>query len=449
MPRTTRRSPRSHGPRPPKALLLSAEHAPLHPLPTVTAIEPAVTAAIREAIAPAVPTPARASAAARSARPRRGRLALALATVLAVIGGGVIWLTGDESSALAQVQPPATAAAAAPAAPPAVVSVAEVQRMEFLPLSWVSASVHSRGDARLAAEVGGRVLSIADVGTRLRRGEPLAQLDRAAAELAAAEQQARIGRLRVEAEQAERQLARYRQLGDAGHVSGLQLDEAESGLAALTAQRVEAEAALAQIHLQIERARLLAPFDGVVVERFAADGEMLAAGAPVLRLVDTADLEVRARAPVALASSLRAGSKVELRVGDVSHPLSLGTVVPVGDEVSRQLELRLPLHGLSLPVGTALELGLPTAAAREVLAVPRDAVVLRREGNHVLRVDADSQAERVAVEVGERHGDFVEVRGALAAGDRIIVRGAERLREGQTVAVLSAEPDADLAALLR
>jgi RND family efflux transporter MFP subunit len=446
MSRTTRRLPSSHGPRPPKALLQSAEHAPLHPLPTVSTFEPAAT---REAITPAVPTPAHAAAAARSARPRRGRLALVMATVLAAIGGGVIWLMGDASSALAQTQPPATAAAAAPAAPPAVVSVAEVQRMEFVPLSWVSASVHSRGDARLAAEVGGRVLSIAEVGTRLSRGEPLAQLDRASSELAAGEQQARIGRLRVEGEQAERQLARYRQLGGAGHVSGLQLDEAESRLAALTAQRVEAEAALAQIQLQIERAGLLAPFDGVVVERFATAGELLAAGAPVLRLVDTNDLEVRARAPVALSSSLSAGAKVELRVGDVTHPLLLGAVVPVGDEVSRQLELRLPLQGLSLPVGTALELGLPTAAAREVLAVPRDAVVLRREGNHVLRVDADSQAERVAVEVGERHGDFVEVRGALAAGDRIIVRGAERLREGQTVAVLSAQPDADLAALVR
>jgi multidrug efflux pump subunit AcrA (membrane-fusion protein) len=108
----------------------------------------------------------------------------------------------------------------------------------------------------------------------------------------------------------------------------------------------------------------------------------------------------------------------------------------VGDEVSRQLELRLPLVGLDLPVGSAVDLVLPTDAAREVLVVPRDAVVLRREGSHVLRVDAENQAQRVAVEVGDSQGDRIEVRGELKAGDRVIVRGGERLREGQSVAIL-------------
>lgn len=368
----------------------------------------------------------------RSARP--ARLALGIFTTLAMLGGSAFWLLQDAAVVSAQAQPEVSSASATP---PAVVSVAAVQRMALAPQSWVSASVHSRSDARLAAEVGGRVLAIAEVGQRLRRGESLAQLDATALQLSVREQQARIGRLQIEAEQAERQLARYRQLGGAGHVSGLQLDEAESRLAGLSAQRREAEAALAQVRLQIEQSRLRAPFDGVVVERFAQGGELLGAGAPLLRLVDINDLEVRARAPVSLASQLSRGTEVELRVqsGD-THRLSLGTVVPVGDEVSRQLELRLSLKGLDLPVGTALELGLPTATARQVLVVPRDAVVLRQEGSHVLRIGSESQAERVVVEVGESQGDLIEVRGALEPGERVIVRGAERLREGQAVAVL-------------
>lgn len=402
-----------------------------------SSLEPVAEISTATAAAISAATPQSGSSQAGPAlAPKRRRLAYGLAAALLVGAlGGSAFLFDLGGGASAQAQAQATSAAAAPV-PPAVVSVAAVERMALSPLRRVSASVHSRSDARLAADVGGRVLQLAEVGSRLRRGEPLARLDTAALELSVREQQARIARLQVEAEQAERQRARLRQLGGAGHVSGLQLDEAEARLASLQAQAREAEAGLSQLRLQIERAAPRAPFDGVVVERYAAEGELLGAGAPLLRLVDTADLEVRARAPVALASRLQAGTEVTLQVNGREHSLRLGTVVPVGDEVSRQLELRLPLAGLDLPVGSAVELALPTDAAREVLVVPRDAVVLRREGSHVLRVDAENLAQRVLVEVGDSQGDRIEVRGALKPGDRVIVRGGERLREGQTVAIL-------------
>lgn len=387
-----------------------------------------------ETTAPGAKPAARVQTSAPARRSRRTVYAMAVAVAIA-------------SVAALQLRPeagapgPVPAVAAAPAAAPAVVSVAAVERIALVPQQRVSGSVHSRSDARLAAEVGGRVLQLAEVGSRLRRGDPLARLDTAASDLAVREQQARIGRLGVEAEQAERQLQRLRQLGAAGHVSGLQLDEADGRLQSLRAQQREARAALAQLELQIRHATPRAPFDGVVVERYTAAGELLGSGAPLLRLVDTADLEIRARAPVALASRLQAGGEVGLQVDGREHRLRLGTVVPVGDDVSRQVELRLPLSGLDLAVGRAVELDLPTADAREVLVVPRDAVVLRREGSHVLRVAADSHAERVAVELGDSQGERIEVRGDLAVGDRVIVRGGERLREGQPVAVVAAGQD--------
>lgn len=401
-------------------------------LEPVAATSTATAAAICAATSAATPQPAAPQHTAAPA-PKRRRLAYGLAAALLVgaLGGSAFLF--DLGGAMVQAQDTPAAAAAVP---PAVVSAAAVERMALSPQRRVSASVHSRSDARLAADVGGRVLQLAEVGSRLRRGEPLARLDTAALELSVREQQARIARLQVEAEQAERQRARLRQLGGAGHVSGLQLDEAEARLASLQAQAREADAGLSRLRLQIEQAAPRAPFDGVVVERYAAEGELLGAGAPLLRLVDTADLEIRARAPVALASRLQAGTGVALQVNGSEHLLQLGTVVPVGDEVSRQLELRLPLAGLDLPVGSAVELALPTDAAREVLVVPRDAVVLRREGSHVLRVDAENLAQRVLVEVGDSQGDRIEVRGALKPGDRVIVRGGERLREGQSVAIL-------------
>lgn len=388
--------------------------------------QPTVVRAQNDAASVARVTP---SAGTTRIHPDRRRLAYGVAALLGTAVAAGSWLSLPSGKVQAQ-------AMATQAQAPAMVNVVAVERVALSPQSRVSASVHSRSDARLAADVGGRVLQLAEVGSRLRRGEPLARLDTAALDLSVREQQARIGRLDIEAEQAERQLARLRQLGSAGHVSGLQLDEADARLQSLQAQRREAQAALARLQLQVERAAPRAPFDGVVVERFAAEGELLGAGAALLRLVDTEDLEVRARAPVALASRLRAGTEVRLHVDGAKHALMLGTVVPVGDEVSRQQELRLPLSGLDLSVGRAVELDLPTDVTREVLVVPRDAVVLRREGSHVLRVDAENQAERVAVDLGDSQGDRIEVRGALKPGDRVIVRGGERLREGQSVVIL-------------
>ncbi|MFQ5487884.1 MAG: efflux RND transporter periplasmic adaptor subunit, partial [Gammaproteobacteria bacterium] len=80
---------------------------------------------------------------------------------------------------------------------------------------------------------------------------------------------------------------------------------------------------------------------------------------------------------------------------------------------------------------------VPTAAPRRALVVPRDALVLRRNGIAVYRLTADGGAERVAVRTGIAQGAFIEVLGELSPGDRVITRGGERLRPGQKVRVLN------------
>ena len=69
--------------------------------------------------------------------------------------------------------------------------------------------------------------------------------------------------------------------------------------------------------------------------------------------------------------------------------------------------------------------------------MPRDAIVLRTAGAFVMRIDSDNKAPSVAVEVAEASGEKVSVRGDLNAGDRIAVRGAEALNDGERVTILS------------
>jgi len=95
--------------------------------------------------------------------------------------------------------------------------------------------------------------------------------------------------------------------------------------------------------------------------------------------------------------------------------------------------LRLDLVGSPFPVGQTLRVAVPTSDSREVLTVPRDALVLRPEGHSIFVVDADNRAQQITVTVGTGQGDDIEVLGAVSAGDRVVIRGNERLQTGQAV----------------
>ena len=113
-------------------------------------------------------------------------------------------------------------------------------------------------------------------------------------------------------------------------------------------------------------------------------------------------------------------------------------IVPVGDIASRMIEVRLALPAGAGLVGDAAKVFIPSAQPRNVLAVPRDALVLREENTYVFKVNKKGQAQRVAVETGSEEGALVEVKGLILPGERIIVRGAERLETGQKVRAIQA-----------
>ncbi len=323
--------------------------------------------------------------------------------------------------------------------PPAAVSVATAIHADFAPLRWTPGSVTSREDARVAGEIGGRVTEVLEVGTRVRRGDALAKLDTTALVLREREALAAMRKVEAQLEYSRKQEQRYETLLRRSGISGAQRDEVRSARAMQEQELASARVALEQARYQLRHATVRAPFDGVVADRLVQRGEYLAVGAPVARLVNTGALEVRARAPVELAARLRAGMPLSLRIDDTLVEQPLIALVPVGDEASRQLELRVAFEDDDLPIGTAVQVGLPSAAPRRAIAVPRDALVLRKDGSYVMRVNAGDTAERVTVETGAAHNGLIEVRGALKPGDRVVVRGGERLQPGQKVLLPAAE----------
>ncbi len=331
----------------------------------------------------------------------------------------------------------ANAPAPAAAAPATVVEVAPVVSTGFLSRHWASGDIVSQRDARTASEASGRVLQVAEVGDRIDAGAALAVLDDTALRLREQQVSAELAQVQARLDLASSQQQRYRQLGDRQAIARVQLDQLDADREILLREREATQALLAQVRHQRAQMTVRAPFAGVVVERFVQRGEYLAVGAAVVRVVDTATAQVRVRAPVGLVRHLAAGTEVTVRAGSEQWQRAITALVPVGDEHSRQLELRIDLPDASLPIGSAVEVAMPSAEERAVLAVPRDAVNFRREGNHVLRIDAEGRTERVAITTGSELDGMIEIAGdtALAPGDLLVVRGGEYARPGQPVVI--------------
>lgn len=329
----------------------------------------------------------------------------------------------------------ADAADETPAAP---VVVATAKAEEQAPHVFATGTIVSRADARLSAEVAAPIEWIAEPGTAVAKGAIVARLDAARITLNVRDNEAAVKRLDANVALLRTQRDRLQTLAAQNIASRNQIDEAESRLAMAEQELEQARVARDRARLELARTAIRAPFAGQVAERLRTIGEFVAVGEPLVRLVDTRSVEVVARAPLAAAASLARGQSV--RVLDDAREVrsQIRSIVPVGDERSRMLEVRVALAPDAWPIGAAVRVELQNGPTRKAVTVPRDAVVLRKGEAYVFRVGAGDKAERVSVTTGAGREGRVEVAGDIAAGDRIVVRGAERLQPGQSVAIKDA-----------
>ncbi len=330
-------------------------------------------------------------------------------------------------------------AAGPPGRPPTPVRVAEAVQVKLAPQQWLAATVVSRRDAGIAAEVSGRLLSVIEIGARVKKGVVLARFDDTFAKLKIEELAAGVVREEATLTFLRGEMRRLKRLAKQNNTAQTQLDEVESKQLAARSDLNMAKTRLTRAQEELRRQQVVAPFAGVVVERAKVAGEWAGSGDVLLRLVDTSALEAQAAAPLLARDFVRPGDKLALQVDDRMESATVRVLVPAADARSHLLDLRVSLPDDDWAVGQPLRVAIPVAADSDVLAVPRDALVLRSKGAAVFRINDDSKAERVAVTPGVASGSLIAVTGDLQAGDRVVTRGGERLRPGQAVRVLSDE----------
>ena len=178
------------------------------------------------------------------------------------------------------------------------VRVATASMQSLAPLTMVPATVVSRNDAKLAAEVTGRLLDVADVGTVAVKGDVVAQIEDTAIRLRRDELLAEVERAKARLRYLESEERRYVQLAESNLAAATKLEETRSDRDVSRGDLQVARSRLAQIEDQLDRTRIRAPFGGIVVERLMMPGERVETGRNVVRIVDQQHLEVIARAPL-------------------------------------------------------------------------------------------------------------------------------------------------------
>jgi RND family efflux transporter MFP subunit len=333
------------------------------------------------------------------------------------------------------------AAADAQAPPPPAVETSNAEMRKIAPTVTAAGQVQSRSGADVAAGIAGQLEWVAEPGTRVKKGEPIARMDVTETRLQRAEQAARVTRGQVALKQANRELERLRASGDA--VARFQLDQAENARDLSQADLQIAEATLHQTEERLSKADVRAPFAGVVAERLKREGEEVNRGEILARLADTEHLEIRLFLPLRHVRAIQPGSTVNVRLADDTIvQAQVRAIVPVGDARTQSFETRIdaPQTTPPLAVGNTVRVELPLESPKLALAVPRDAVVIRSEGMAVFRVKNGAKdgktVERIPVKTTIASGEWVAVEGALSADDTIVVRGAEALHNGDPVTVI-------------
>lgn len=310
----------------------------------------------------------------------------------------------------------------------------------------VHGTLYGKQDVKLTSSVAGRLTFVATPGQYVSKNDVLAKIDLLPLQLNKAKQEVMLERAKINLTFQKQELARLNRLAKTNSAAATQVDQAQN-LHDLTLTDIKlAEIELKVIEDQLSRAILKAPFSGVVSERFERAGSEINRAQPVISLVDINNLEVRLYVPVKYLKYLSLGNELQLSAGQLDDPqqalATVTAVIPATDPRAQSFEVRADIatdEAQSWASGQLVDVVVPLSSNTEELIVSRDALILRQQGVHIVKIQDDNTALHVPVIVGKGQGNKVAIRakdlGILNVGDRIAVRGAETLAQGQEVEI--------------
>ena len=306
----------------------------------------------------------------------------------------------------------------------------------------------------VAARVSGPVGEIrVEVGDRVKAGDVIAVLVNDMLkwqhELQKAEVQqyaAAVKTRKATAKLRRQELRRIEKLIKSAAFSKARLDDKRQEVAVADSQAAEAQgklnsarANLKMTGINLYNAAVRAPYSGVISKRHIEVGAYVNLGDPLVTLVDDAHLEIEADVPANRTPALLAGTRLKAYInGTQEIAARVRAVVPEENPQTRTRTVRfvpeLPLGISGLASNQSVTLQLPAGNDGTVVTVHKDAI-LSRKGKTLVFLVQGSKAVMRPVRLGEAVGIRFIVNSGLAPGDKVVVRGNERLLPGQAIRI--------------
>ena len=282
------------------------------------------------------------------------------------------------------------------------------------------AKVVPKRQSTLGFEVPGKVKIInVDIGDRVTQGDLLAELEDS-------EALARLNEAKANLSMAKNTVERSKTLDQANYVSEQRLENEEFGLAIASAQYDRALT-------KFRQTKILAPYDGIIQSRLLDEGSIVNPSVPVLEILDSKTVEARVSLPKSIIGRVSLGTKYPFIIGDESFDATLTRLAPMS---SRGSDSRLGIFAFEafFNPGETARLVLNVKQAKRGAWVPLNALSQAEQGLWaVFTVASDNSAQKDYVELIHIEKSMAYVSGTLKTGDRVIVGGASKVAEGQTV----------------
>ncbi|PHV05864.1 efflux transporter periplasmic adaptor subunit [Janthinobacterium sp. BJB412] len=304
-----------------------------------------------------------------------------------------------------------------------------------------SGEVRARIESRLGFRVGGKIVARkVDVGTLVKKGQVLMQLDPQDLQLSQAQGMAALRAAETNRDLARAELKRYQELREKNFVSQTVLDTKDSAFKSAQASVDSAQAAYRGQANQAGYATLVADIDGVVTSVDAEVGQVVAAGTPVVRVAKTDEKEIVIGLPEDKVDVLRRIPDVRVRLWASPQQSVAGKIreiSPVADPSTRTYTVKVSipdsLADAKLGMTAVVQFASKTAAPQ--LKVPLTALFYEKSASSVWVVE-NGAVKLVPVTIGAAAGNDLVLSSGVKDGQTVVTAGVNLLKPGQKVKIL-------------
>ena len=282
-----------------------------------------------------------------------------------------------------------------------------------------------------------------DIGSKVKKGELLAEIDTPEVDQELSQAKAAQQQTEAQLQLAKSTAERWANLRKTDSVSQQEADQQASAYSQATANTAAAEANVRRLQQLESFKHVYSPISGVITRRNTDVGALITAGSSGTgkELFDVAQvdpLRVFVSVPQTNAPSIRAGLPAHIELREYPGQKFNGKVVRTADSIdpaTRTLltEIDVPNPDGRLLPGSYAEVHFAVPVQITRLSIPVNAVLFRPEGPRVAVVGSDHKVHLKAISIGRDYGTKVEILGGLDPSDQIVVNPADSLEDGQQV----------------